>query len=97
MKLKFHLLLFFPSFFGVVQSYISQAHTINSDYLKVASTIISCLKSNPGNFNDISWTLFFKMGNFSWIVSKGDFSWTLLVTSRGQKCPREVLFLGDQT
>ena len=34
--------------------------------------------------NDISWTLFFKMGDFSWTFSKGDFSWTLLVTSRGQ-------------
>jgi hypothetical protein len=27
--------------------------------------------------NDISWTLFFKMGDFSWKLSKGDFSWTL--------------------
>ena len=27
--------------------------------------------------NDISWTLFFKMGDFSWTLSKGDFSWTL--------------------
>ena len=27
--------------------------------------------------NDISWTLFFKMGDFSWTFSKGDFSWTL--------------------
>ena len=34
--------------------------------------------------NDISWTLFFKMGDFSWTLSKGDFSWTLLVTSCGQ-------------
>ena len=34
--------------------------------------------------NDISWTLFFKMGDFSWTFPKGDFSWTLLVTSRGQ-------------
>ena len=34
--------------------------------------------------NDISWTLFFKMGDFSWTFSKGDVSWTLLVTSRGQ-------------
>ena len=34
--------------------------------------------------NDISWTLFFKMGDFWWTFSKGDFSWTLLVTSRGQ-------------
>ena len=34
--------------------------------------------------NDISWTLFFKMGDFSWTFSKGDFSWTILVTSRGQ-------------
>ena len=34
--------------------------------------------------NDISWTVFFKMGDFSWTFSKGDFSWTLLVTSRGQ-------------
>ena len=33
--------------------------------------------------NDISWTLFFKMGDFSWTFSKGNFSWTLLVTSRG--------------
>jgi hypothetical protein len=33
--------------------------------------------------NDISWTLFFKMGDFSWTFWKGDFSWTLLVTSRG--------------
>ena len=30
--------------------------------------------------NDISWTLFFKMGDFSWTLSKGDFSWTLLST-----------------
>ena len=49
MKLKFHLLLFFPSFFGVVQSYTSQVHAINSDYRKVASTNVSCLKSHPGN------------------------------------------------
>ena len=34
--------------------------------------------------NDISWTLFFKMGDFSWTFSKGDFLWTLLVTSHGQ-------------
>ena len=34
--------------------------------------------------NDISWTLFFKVGDFSWTFPKGDFSWTLLVTSRGQ-------------
>ena len=34
--------------------------------------------------NDISWTVFFKMGDFSWTFSNGDFSWTLLVTSRGQ-------------
>ena len=27
--------------------------------------------------NDISWTLFFKMGEFSWTLSKGDISWTL--------------------
>ena len=27
--------------------------------------------------NDISWTLFFKMGDFSWTFSKGDFSMTL--------------------
>ena len=27
--------------------------------------------------NDISWTLFFKMVNFSWTYSKGDFTWTL--------------------
>ena len=33
--------------------------------------------------SDISWTLFFKVGDFSWTFSKGDFSWTLLVTSRG--------------
>ena len=33
--------------------------------------------------NDISWTLFFKVGDFSWTFPKGDFSWTLLVTSRG--------------
>ena len=29
--------------------------------------------------NDISWTLFFKMGDFSWTFSKGDISWTILV------------------
>ena len=29
--------------------------------------------------NDISWTLFFKMGDFSWTLL-GDFSWTLLST-----------------
>ena len=34
--------------------------------------------------NDISWTLFFKKGDFSWTFPKGDFSWTLLATSRGQ-------------
>ena len=39
--------------------------------------------------NDISWTLFFKMGDFQWTFSKGDFSWTLLVTSRGQFQLRE--------
>ena len=39
--------------------------------------------------NGISWTLFFKMGDFSWTFSKGDFSWTLLVTSRGQFQLRE--------
>ena len=33
--------------------------------------------------SDISWTLFFKKGDFSWTFPKGDFSWTLLVTSRG--------------
>ena len=27
--------------------------------------------------SDISWTLFFKMGDFSWTLSKGDISWTL--------------------
>ena len=26
---------------------------------------------------DISWTLFFEMGNFLWTLSKGNFSWTL--------------------
>ena len=44
--------------------------------------------------NDISWTLFFKMGDFSWTFPKGDFSWTLLMTSRGQFCPREFPFFG---
>ena len=34
--------------------------------------------------SDISWALFSKMGYFSWTFSKGDFSWTLLVTSCGQ-------------
>ena len=27
--------------------------------------------------NDFQWTLFIKMGKFSWTSSKGDFSWTL--------------------
>ena len=27
--------------------------------------------------NDISWTLFIKMGDFLWTLSKGDISWTL--------------------
>ena len=27
--------------------------------------------------SDISWTLFFKVGDFSWTLSKGDISWTL--------------------
>ena len=39
--------------------------------------------------NDISWTLFFKMGDFLWTFSKGDFLWTLLVTSHGQFQLRE--------
>ena len=29
--------------------------------------------------NDISWTLLFKIGDFSWTFSKDDFLWTLLV------------------
>ena len=35
--------------------------------------------SMKGHFvdNDISWTLFFKVGDFSWTLSKGDISWTL--------------------
>jgi hypothetical protein len=50
--------------------------------------------------NDVSWTLFIKMGNFSWTLSKGDILWTLFgdfswtKTFRGHFCPREVLFLG---
>ena len=47
---------------------------------------LECLMMGWRHFvdNEISWTLFFKMGDFSWTFSKGDFSWTLLVTSRGQ-------------
>ena len=35
--------------------------------------------------NEVSWTLFFKMGEFQWTFSESEFSWTLLVNSRGQK------------
>ncbi len=36
-------------------------------------------------------------GHNRWLLvdKRGDFSWTLLVTSRGHFCPREVLFLGE--
>ena len=40
--------------------------------------------------NDISWTLFIKMGDISWTFFEGDFPWTFLVTSRGHFCPRNV-------
>ena len=35
--------------------------------------------------NDISWTLLFKMGDFSWTFSKGGFSWTLFSTKSHPK------------
>ena len=31
----------------------------------------------------------------TFVDKKGEFSWTLLVNSRGHFCPREVLFLGE--
>ena len=43
--------------------------------------LINSLAENTGwrHFvdSDISWTLFFKVGDFSWTLSKGDISWTL--------------------
>ena len=45
--------------------------------------------------NEFSWTLFFKMTEFKWTFSEGEFSWTLLVNSHGHFCPREFGFLGD--
>ena len=45
--------------------------------------------------NDISWTLFFKMGDFSWTLSRVTSCGHFLVTSHGRFCPREVLFLGE--
>ena len=34
-------------------------------------------------------------GGRHFVDKRGDISWTLLVTSRGQNCPRDVTFLGD--
>ena len=43
--------------------------------------------------SDILWTLFFKMGNISWTLSKGDFSWTLFGDiSRTLSSTRSPLF-----
>ena len=43
---------------------------------------LECLMMGWRHFvdNEISWTLFFKMGDFSWTFPKGDISWTILVT-----------------
>ena len=56
-------------------------------YMKPSHPIVYCVSVDYTPFcwsgwrhfvdSDISWTLFFKMGDISWTLSKGDFSWTL--------------------
>ena len=41
------------------------------------------------------WQTFRGHNRWHFVDKRGDISWTLLATFRGQKCPRNVLFLGD--
>ena len=43
----------------------------------------------------VGWQTFRGHNRCHFVDKKGDISWTLLETSRGRKCPRNVLFLGD--
>jgi hypothetical protein len=47
------------------------------------------------DLNPVGWQT--SRGHNRWLLvdKRGDFSWTLLVTSRGHFCPREVLFSGE--
>ena len=43
----------------------------------------------------IGWQTFCGHNRWHLVDNRGDISWTLLATSHGQKCPQDVLFLGD--
>ena len=47
------------------------------------------------NYWKVGWQTFRGHNRWHLVDKRGDISWTLLVTSRGQNCPRDVTFLGD--
>ena len=80
---------------SVTAKYIIETHLPYSRLLNRRRSYVYYFNDVKQMAHKLGWQT--SRGHNRWllVVKRGDISWTLLMTSRGQKCPREVLFLGE--